>query len=227
MAINNLCESFNNELDKKISDLRKTKGSLRNKLRDLDNKVNAISDKDDISDIRDKVNEQSRDINNAVNGLMNDITAYTGSCLDGIVNSINDVKNNADSVVGSVLDLLDGDWNNLSTSLGEYNGMIEKLGLKNITKGLNDLFGCLSDNNDCLPTGKLDDIIDELESFESEFGLNMEGGFDIDKYLTNKGLTNNLKNNVIELNESMGDVVNEVKNLANKKDGFKVPSNLI
>ena len=109
MAINNLCESFNKELDKKISDLRKTKGSLRNKLKDLDNKVNAISGKDAISDIRNKVNEKSIEINNAIEGLMDEITAYTGSCLDGIVNSINDVKNNANSVVGSVIDLADGD----------------------------------------------------------------------------------------------------------------------
>lgn len=105
--------------------------------------------------------------------------------------------------------------------------MIEKLGIKNITRGLNDLFGCLADDNDCLPTGKLDDIIDELESFENEFGLNMEGGLDIDKYLTTKGLTGALKDNVKELKDSMGDVVNKVKDLVNKKDSFKVPSRLI
>lgn len=228
MSVDNACRSFKRKLDSKLEFLDKTKARLRTKKNELDKKIEKVSDKEPIPDLESKIENNSKDISNSIEGLTSEITAYTGSCLDGIVSSLNDIKNNTENLIGSTLDLMDGDWNDLSKGLGEFNSLIKNLGIDKLISGAEKLFGCLADNNDCLPINYLSEVESKLEAIENEFGLNMGGEFDVDYYLSTKDLTSGIRDNIISLNASIKDLAEEAKNLANNTEGvFKVPEEWI
>lgn len=222
MGIDSLCESFEGKIKDQIRKLRKSKGQLRNKINELDDAIEGVIDETGIPEIDDKIMNKTDEIYGQFDSYMDEVSKYTGSCLDGIQRSVNEVKNNVNNTVGDMFNVDDSpNWQNISSTLGSTNNIVNKLGLSSLIKGLDESLGCLAEEN-CFIDG-LDDMISEINSFIFEFSLDDTGNFNIDNFLGDKELNMDVKQNISKINNSIKNVGKETKELIKSKGKTKIP----
>lgn len=225
MVMDNICDSFENELNTALSAMRNSRTKLRGKFNELDNKLDDMVGVDDLADIGNDLQNETNEIERNISDKIESMKDYTGSCLNGIAKSINDIRNNANSVIGEMFKLDQSpEWGSLSNALGGMNNLLDKMGVSSIIKTIDESLGCLSDA-DCLQMDKIQGIMDEINAFEQEFSLNTAGELDIESYLDVKDL-GGLKSSIITLNESIKQGGSEIKKLIKDKGGLKVPFDL-
>ncbi len=146
MSIDNICGSFENELNSALSSMRGSRAKLRSKFNELDSKLNDMAGVSDISDISGKLQSEINAISKNITDKIKSLNDVSGSCLNGVVRSINDVRNNANAVIGELFSLDQSpEWGGLSSALGGMNNLLDKMGISSILHTLNESIGCLSD----------------------------------------------------------------------------------
>lgn len=210
------CESFNRDLDKYINKFNGHKSDVSDKMDFLNDTLNDSKGKEGVEDLSEQLASNKSSILSEVNSVKRATSGFTGSCLDSLTSSINDMMNDINAVTSNLYNIAhsDVDFNILGSAISGIKDLLDNIGLSDLLGKIDELLGCLADNNDCIPTDKIDRTMANINDFLDTHGLEPDGSFDLEKKLTSTdGLTENLINNIKELSESSSSVGEEIMNI--------------
>ncbi len=135
---------------------------------------------------------------------------FAGTCLDQIYNDARKFANEIDGFIADTIDDITSFVGlpevDLLTPLRGITSALGSLGLEALVSEIDDLLGCLAGQgsalNECLDS--IDDFNDRIDDVINYLGLQEDGSFDLDAFVTNFS---------IEINT---DVIDNVKEMSNK-----------
>lgn len=217
------CESMNKKLDSYISEFNKIKGPISDLKSDMDLSLDNIKDETGVDDLDSSLNQKENELKNSLNDTMDAAKKLTGSCLDGIMSAINNGLNDINNLTSNALTLPDLDFLNPVTEvMGLMKTLLEESGLQNLLSKIDELLGCLADDNECIPIDKLDNTISNVNSFLDVNSLSSSGEFDIDSLL--EDFENPaLKENIKSVSKKADTMKEEVQKLAESTNKYANP----
>lgn len=184
-----MASSFNSQYNKFKSKKDKLSNSVNDVMSKADNVDLSESTGEDI--VKDSISSATSEVTNRMEEAKDKSTSLAGSCLDGVYNNIKDTMSNVNDLVGDMMpsnipetDLLGG--------LSSLSNLMEKAGIQDLIKKMDELLGCLSDS-ECIPIDEIDNSMNDINTFVDDAGLTDEGVFDQDTFLEKKGASQKVK----------------------------------
>jgi len=209
-----ICNGVNQSLNKELRKMRQSQNQIHNKKNDVNNTVNEKAEEplEGPDKIKSDLEETQNQVNNDMFDIENTTGAFAGSCLDGVYGSMEDLLNNS---AGYLKDLFpSGVELDIMGILSEFMELLNKLGIPNLIKKLDELLGCVSDA-DCMPVGEIDSIFDEINTFVDGAGLSPEGEFGISSFLDSISTPSDLKNALVDIGPDIENVKEETTKVMN------------
>ncbi len=214
MATLSPCESLNAKIDTLMREFNISTGLVNSQVNILNSTLDTMKTQAGITDLEDKVNSARNTSQSELGSVLRSATSLAGSCLDSVMSTAFGVLNDSSSYSSQVFGSIDGIANvsTLMNHLGNVKSVIDNLGIGKLLEKIDQTLGCLSDNNDCLPIGKIDTILTTIENTLEVNGLGDTGMFDVSKMLDNiPEFDSVLKQNIIDLDLASDSLATEAK----------------
>lgn len=214
MNILSPCEAINGKLDSLLTQFNVNSNLVNSAVYGLNDTLNAMKSEVGITDLQDQINAGRNTAFGGLNDTINKSGNFFGSCLDGVTDSLYSIMNDSSGYVSSVFNDISG-ISNLSGLLGgiaNVKSVLDGLGIPKLLEKIDSLLGCLADNNDCIPTDKIQTVMTTINNFLETNGLGETGEFDINNLLNNIPDMNELiKENISMISTSVDEISEEAK----------------
>jgi cell division protein ZapA (FtsZ GTPase activity inhibitor) len=214
MATLSPCESLNSKIDTLMSEFNTSTGKINTAVYTLNETLDTMKTQVGITDLESKINSARNTSSSELGNVLNSATSLTGSCLDSVMSSAFGVLNDASSYSSNIFGSIDGIANvsTLMQNLGNVKSLVDGLGIPKLLEKIDKTLGCLADNNDCIPTDKIETILTSITGTLETNGLGDTGMFDISKLLDNiPDFDSVLKQNVLDLDSAADSLAAESK----------------
>lgn len=214
MAILSPCTSLNSKIDSLMTEFNTSSFLVNQNVNDLNDTLESMKTEAGIDDLESQISSARGQSQSEMNDLLNTASNFSGSCLDGITNSLFGVANDSSNYSANVLNAINGIPNvsNLLSQLGAVKNVLDKLGIPKLLEKIDETLGCLADNNDCIPTDKIDTIMTTVNGFLDSNGLGTDGSFNLDSLLDNiPDMGTLIKDNIKSISSSADDIATEAK----------------
>ena len=214
MATLSPCESLNSKIDTLMSEFNLSTGKINTVVYSLNDTLDTMKTQVGITDLESKVNSARNTSSSELGSVLNSATSLVGSCLDSVMSSAFGVLNDSSTYSANVFNSIDGIANvsTLMQKLGNVKSLVDGLGIPKLLEKIDQTLGCLADNNDCIPSDKIETILTSISGTLETNGLGDTGMFDVSKLLDNiPDFDSILKQNVLDLDSAADAVAAESK----------------
>lgn len=208
------CESLNRKIDALMGEFNLSTSKVTDSKNILNDTLDSMKTQVGITDLEDKVNAARNTASSELGSVISPPSNIAGSCLDSLRSSAFEVLNNASSYSTEAFSAIDGITNvsNLMNQLGNVKSLVEGLGIGKLLEKIDQTLGCLADNNDCIPTDKIETIMTTVSNTLDSIGLGETGSFDVSKVLDNiPDFDAILKQNIVDLDTAADALAEESK----------------
>lgn len=212
MAILSPCTALNSKIDSLMTEFNTSSFLVSQNVNQLNDTLDLMKTEAGIDDLEGQISAARGQSQTEMNDLLNTSSNFFGSCLDGVTNSIYGVLNNSTGYSSTVLNAITGIPNvtSLLGALGDVKSILDKAGIGKLLEKIDQTLGCLADNNDCIPSDKIDTIMTTINGTLESNGLGATGDFDLDSLLQNFPTMNPLiKDNIKMISDSADDIASE------------------
>lgn len=214
MAILSPCQSLNSKIDSLMTEFNTSSFIVSQNVNELNDTLELMKNETGIEDLESQVSSAKGQSQTEMNDLLNTSSNFFGSCLDSITSSLFGVLNESSSYSSNVLNTINGIPNvsNLLSGLGNVKSSLDKLGIPKLLEKIDETLGCLSENNDCIPTDKIDNIMTTINGFLESNGLGETGEFSLDSLLDNiPDMGELIKDNIKNISVSADEIASDAK----------------
>lgn len=214
MAILSPCTALNSKIDSLMSEFNTSSFLVSQNVNQLNDTLNSMKNETGIDDLESQVSSAKGQAQTEMNDLLNTSSNFFGSCLDGVTSSLYGVLNESSSYSSNVLNTINGIPNvsNLLSNLGNVKSILDKVGMSKLLEKIDETLGCLAENNDCIPTDKIDNIMTTINGTLESNGLGETGDFNLDSLLNNiPDMGELIKDNIKMISSSSDDIAGGAK----------------
>lgn len=202
MATLSPCESLNTKIDSLMSEFNISTSTVNTAVGTLNTTLDSMKTQVGITDLEDKINSSRNTASSELGSVINPPHNLAGSCLDSVRSTALTTLNKASQYSTNAFGNIDGITNisTLLNHLGNVKSLVNGLGIGNLLQKIDQTLGCLADNNDCIPTNKIDTILTTVSGTLETNGLGDTGMFDVSKVIDNiPGFDSVLKQNILDI----------------------------
>ena len=214
MATLSPCESLNAKIDSLMSEFNISTATVNGAVNTLNGTLDTMKTQVGITDLESKINSARNTSQSELGSTLSSANNLAGSCLDSVMSSAFGVLNDISSYSSQAFGSIDGIANvsYLMSHLGKVKSLVDGLGIGKLLEKIDQTLGCLADNNDCLPTGKIDTILTTITNTLEVNGLGDTGTFDVSKMIDNiPEFDSVLKQNILDLDVASDSLAAESK----------------
>lgn len=210
------CEILNSKIDSLMLDFNNKIGIVNSSVMDLNNTLETMTSQTGIGDLEGQLNSKKGQSLSELGNLSTLSTNFAGSCLDSITNELFGILNDSSTLSSDVFNTIDGLTNidGLLSKLGGVKNILGELGLSKMLEKIDETLGCLADNNDCIPTDKIQTVLNTIDGLLQSNGLNQSGEFNIESLLDEiPDMDSLLKDNIKMISDTVDSFEEEAKNM--------------
>lgn len=214
MATISPCESLNTKIDSLMGAFNISTMAINTAVNSLNDTLDLMKEQVGIDDLESQINSARNTSQSELGSTLSTATNLVGSCLDSVMSSAYGILNDTSKYSSNAFGTIDGITNvsTLMNHLGNVKSLVDGLGLGVLLQKIDQVLGCLADNNDCLPIGKVDTILSTISNTLETNGLGDTGSFDVSKLLDNfPDFDDILKQNILDLDSAADALANDTK----------------
>lgn len=232
MTILNPCEQLNNLLESKVSFLENAASIAGIQVTDVVNNIEGYSDVvTSVEDVTNATNDATASAIGIDDAAVSDISTFSGSCLENILNGMDSIQNDILNTVNDAMDAIPSMFAlpelPISQLLQALESLIDVMNINSIIDEIDRILGCLSDAVD-LPDCQTE-IVDagtRVDAVIDALRLTDTGLFDFDTFTTGLSTSASFIANLKSIGEKTTDLSTEaVETISSIKPTVKVPEN--
>lgn len=216
MATISPCESLNTKIDSLMGTFNISTMAINTAVNSLNDTLDLMKEQVGIDDLESQINGARNTSQSELGSTLSTASNLAGSCLDSVMSSAYGILNDASKYSSNTFGTIDGIANvsSLMNHLGNVKSLVDGLGLGVLLQKIDQVLGCLADNNDCLPIGKVDTILATITNTLETNGLGDTGSFEVSKLIDNiPNFDSILKQNILDLNSAADALAIESKTM--------------